>query len=189
MKSNSSGSPILVPSDELPVGTTEHRKTGSAELTKDANLCIRCIMSDFSSADSNFLEVKPILGELMSLVIKSRGSFSVRDTFQELVTMAFNNSEFWKSENMDNFYFDGIIRFPTDKPILNLHVDWFGRILKHIVICVDIVPAVSIPQWIPAEMSSVDMTIRHQTVRQDSFFLLFQPPEDSDEFRRTYVRI
>ena len=116
-------------------------------------------------------------------------SFSVRDTFQELVTMAFNNSEFWKSENMDNFYFDGIIRFPTDKPILNLHIDWFGRILKHIVICVDIVPAVSIPQWIPAEMSSVDMTIRHQTVRQDSFFLLFQPPEDSDEFRRTYVRI
>jgi hypothetical protein len=29
MKSNSSGSPILVPSDELPVGTTEHRKTGT----------------------------------------------------------------------------------------------------------------------------------------------------------------
>lgn len=116
-------------------------------------------------------------------------SFSVRDTFQELVTMAFNNSEFWKSENMDNFSFDGIIRFPTDKPILNLHIEWFGRILKHIVICLDIVPAVSIPHWIPAEMSSMDMTIRHQTVRQDRFFLLFQPPEDFGEFRRTYVRI
>jgi hypothetical protein len=31
-------------------------------------------MSDFSSADSNCPEVKPILGELISLVIKSRGS-------------------------------------------------------------------------------------------------------------------
>eukprot|EP00105_Crassostrea_gigas_P019049 XP_011437376.1 PREDICTED: uncharacterized protein LOC105335263 [Crassostrea gigas] len=114
-------------------------------------------------------------------------SFIVRDTFQDLFTNAVNNSDTWK-ENV--FYFDGLLNFPIDKPILNMEIHWCGPIMKEIVISIDVVPAVYFPRWMPKEMGTrnQDLAIQGESV-QDGCFLLFQPPEVRNKERRKYLRI
>lgn len=114
-------------------------------------------------------------------------SFIVRDTFQDLFTNAVNNSDTWK-ENV--FYFDGLLKFPTDKPILNMEIHWCGPIMKEIIVSIDVVPAVYFPRWMPKEMETrnQDLAIQRESV-QDGCFLLFQPPELRNKERRKYLRI
>lgn len=114
-------------------------------------------------------------------------SFIVRDTFQDLFTNAVNNPDTWK-ENV--FYFDGLLKFPTDKPILNMEIHWCGPIMKEIIISIDVVPAVCFPRWMPREMETrnQDLAIQRESV-QDGCFLLFQPPELRNKERRKYLRI
>lgn len=114
-------------------------------------------------------------------------SFIVRDTFQDLFTNAVNNPDTWK-ENV--FYFDGLLKFPIDKPILNMEVHWCGPIMKDIIISIDVVPAVCFPRWMPKEMETrnQDLAIQRESI-QDGCFLLFQPPEVRNKERRKYLRI
>lgn len=114
-------------------------------------------------------------------------SFIVRDTFQDLFTNAVNNPDTWK-ENV--FYFDGLLKFPIDKPILNMEVHWRGPIMKDIIISIDVVPAVCFPRWMPKEMETrnQDLAIQRESI-QDGCFLLFQPPEVRNKERRKYLRI
>lgn len=114
-------------------------------------------------------------------------SYIVRDSFQDLFTSAVNEPEIW---NQNAFYFDGLLNFPLDKPILNMEVHWCGRIMKSIIISIDVVPAVRTGDWIPMEMRKMDLDVPVRKVSiQDECFLLFQPPEMRDKQRRKYLRI
>lgn len=114
-------------------------------------------------------------------------SFIVRDSFQDLFTNAVNNPDTWK-ENL--FYFDGLLKFPVDKPILNMEVHWCGPFMKDIIISIDVVPAVRFTKWMPKEMENriQDLAIQRDSIR-DGCFLLFQPPEVRNKERRKYLRI
>ncbi|XP_061171679.1 uncharacterized protein LOC133181155 [Saccostrea echinata] len=114
-------------------------------------------------------------------------SYLVRDMFQDLFTKAVNTPEIW---NQNCFYFDGLLKFPVDKPILNMEVHWCGRIMKNIVISIDVVPAVRTWGWMPKELENIDRELPSQQLSsEDECFLLFQPPEERDKQRRRYLRI
>ncbi|XP_062566071.1 uncharacterized protein LOC134228429 [Saccostrea cucullata] len=114
-------------------------------------------------------------------------SYLVRDTFQDLFTKAVNTPEVW---NQNCFYFDGLLKFPMDKPILNMEVHWCGRIMKSIDIGIDVVPAVRTWTWIPKELETIDRKLPSpQLSSEDECFLLFQPPEERDKQKRRYLRI
>ncbi|XP_062568582.1 uncharacterized protein LOC134230760 [Saccostrea cucullata] len=94
----------------------------------------------------------------------------VRGTFQDLVTSALNTPEIWKSEHL---YFDGLLGYPMDKPVLKLELHWFGPIMKHEAVNVDIVPAVQIKHWKPIELTDKNVVCSVE----EQYLLLFHSPE------------
>lgn len=114
-------------------------------------------------------------------------SYIVRDTFQDLFTYAVNDPGTWQGLS---FYFDGLLNFPTDKPILNMEVHWCGPVMKNIIISIDVVPAVRFSNWLPREMEklSLELPLQREASHFDCF-LLFQPPEFRNRQRRKFLRI
>ncbi|XP_061187016.1 poly [ADP-ribose] polymerase tankyrase-like [Saccostrea echinata] len=93
----------------------------------------------------------------------------VRDTFQDLVTSALNTASTWTSEYL---YFDGLLGFPMDKPVLKLEIHWFGPLMKHMIVGVDIVPAVLSKDWRPVELSEKQPLF---SVEEQYMFILNSP--------------
>ncbi|XP_062568578.1 uncharacterized protein LOC134230755 [Saccostrea cucullata] len=109
---------------------------------------VNCVNSGFASLKIKSNEVK---GKFESFLDDTTFSADlIRGTFQELVTCALNNPDIWTS---DYLCFEGLVDYPSDKPILKLDIDWYGPVMKHIIVSVDIVPAVQIKDWKPVEIS------------------------------------
>ncbi|VDI24990.1 Hypothetical predicted protein [Mytilus galloprovincialis] len=110
----------------------------------------------------------------------------VRKRFQELVTSAVNKADIWSSEH---FYFDGLLEFPEDKPIINLSIQWYGAVAKCVNISIDIVPAIHKPNWTPRENDHSFMELLNPKVKETGFFLLFHLPDASSSSGPCCVRI
>ncbi|XP_061187024.1 uncharacterized protein LOC133195176 [Saccostrea echinata] len=93
-----------------------------------------------------------------------------RGTFQDLITSALNTPDIWTSKHL---YFDGLLGYPMDKPVLKLELHWFGPIMKHVRVSVDIVPAVEIKHWKPIELTDKKVACSIE----DQYLLLFHSPE------------
>ncbi|XP_061187035.1 uncharacterized protein LOC133195188 [Saccostrea echinata] len=109
---------------------------------------------DVSCMNSGFVSLKiksnEVRGKFESFLDDETFSAElIRGTFQDLVTFALNNPDVWTSEYL---CFEGLVDYPADKPVLKLEIDWYGPIMKHIVVSVDIVPAVQIKDWKPVEI-------------------------------------
>ena len=115
-------------------------------------------------------------------------SYLVRDVFKDLFTEAVNSPDAWGRS--PSLYFDGLMEFKNEKPNINMHIDYFGSVMKNITLSLDIVPAVIFPQWIPIEM--VNMSFKKPSAskgHKDNYVLLFQPPEELDSDHRKLLRI
>ena len=115
-------------------------------------------------------------------------SYLVRDVFKDLFTEAVNSPDVW--ERSPSLYFDGLMEFKNEKPNINMHIDYFGSVMKNITLRLDIVPAVIFPQWIPIEMEN--MSVKRPSglkEHKENYVLLFQPPEELDSDHRKLLRI
>lgn len=155
-----------------------------------SKLCIPCqddeiLNSGFVrlEAISNSCEVLQKLEAFLDGTILS--AHLIRGAFQDLITAALNEPEVWTFEHL---YFDGLLGYPTDKPILKLELHWFGSIMKHMFVGVDIVPGVLMPDWRPKE----SITDIHICPDDEQFLLIFHSPECSqwkDKDNEHLVRI
>ncbi|XP_052062917.1 uncharacterized protein LOC127702667 [Mytilus californianus] len=110
----------------------------------------------------------------------------VRERFQDLTTSAVNRADIWSSEHI---YFDGLLGFPEDKPIINLRIQWYGAVAKCISISIDIVPAIHKPNWIARDIDHSFMELLIPKVKEAGFFLLFHLPHATTTLKPCYVRI
>ncbi|XP_063442667.1 uncharacterized protein LOC134722963 [Mytilus trossulus] len=110
----------------------------------------------------------------------------VREKFQDLTTSAVNRADIWSSEHI---YFDGLLGFPDDKPIINLRIQWYGALAKCVSISIDIVPAIHKPDWIPRDIDHSFMELLTPKVKEAGFFLLFHLPHITTSLKPCYVRI
>ena len=110
----------------------------------------------------------------------------VRHVFQDLLCQALNQCEVWQDIHV---YFDGLLEFPDDKPILKLQMGWNGPIYKKITVSVDMVPAMHKTNWFPKEMNKEKLNILSDRVKKVGFFILFHGPELSNDQFDDYTRI
>ncbi|KAK3089775.1 hypothetical protein FSP39_006408 [Pinctada imbricata] len=104
------------------------------------------------------------------------GSAEVRRTFEDYVVAALNSPENWIHENV---YFDGLCKFPSDKPVLQVQIQWFGSIYKQMYIDIDIVTGIFKESWYPREIEESGRLSKYS-----DFFILFHGPSDSDDLVR-----
>lgn len=168
-----------------PTGSsTEGTKIGDPDefdfvfcLDNFSKLCIPCQDAEILNTGfvrletiSNSCEVLQKLEAFLDGTILS--AHLIRGAFQDLITAALNEPEVWTFEHL---YFDGLLGYPTDKPILKLELHWFGSIVKHMFVGVDIVPAVLVSDWRPKE-SIDDIPVCPDG---EQFLLIFHSPECS----------
>ncbi|XP_033124125.1 uncharacterized protein LOC117122596 [Anneissia japonica] len=108
----------------------------------------------------------------------------VRNKFYDCIINVVNRAEFW---DFDNIYFDGLVQIQGHKPILNIQVEWFGQVYKHVIVSIDIVPAVYLKSWIPQEVKAKKHPWSLHNDQNAGYFALFHPPEEHN--KENYVRI
>ncbi|KAK3096914.1 hypothetical protein FSP39_004740 [Pinctada imbricata] len=145
------------------------------------------INSGFAVLKVKSIDEKHLLAPFVSkeLFIESH---LVRDEFKDVFTEAVNSPEVW--QGAPSLSFDGLMEFKNEKPNINMHIDYFGPIMKNITVSLDIVPAVIFPQWSPVEMKDrVLKTPQGLNGQNKNYVLLFQPPEELDLDHRRLLRI
>lgn len=86
-------------------------------------------------------------------------------------------------------YFDGLLEFPDDKPIVNLRIYWHGAIAKVLEISTDMVPAIHKTNWHPKDVTVDDSLISSDIIDEIGYFLLFHVPREYSSDELTYVRV